>query len=756
MSAHRRFQSGGDEELGKRDDDYWRPRSTAAASSPNVPHSWRRRKRWRLPLALLALACLYYLVRTLSAPTSFAPLSADDTDVQPSGVPYTHGEIKEPTSAPPKPGRDADTTPSMRYFDGKIRFYRLASSLHDIARTKGMLSVNRNVLFAASSLKSVANLMPLACKMGKWKRNYVHFAVMGRDTLSMERILDINGADAAECRIAFHDARSDYAQFSTDRRAALSVMGAMKHINDFMHPQVIITDDARLENDFFTEAMRIKADELGKPMIEIPAGAYDDFEWMTKLDTGSLANWYEPNIDILIHAPPHSSGGLIRTVKSLVDASYAGMKRPKLTVELPSDVDSWAEQYLQSLAWPPDEQYRSLKTNGLTLRRRIPSSRIRAEEASLRFLESFYPSSTENSHVLLLSSQAELSPTFFHYLYYTILEYRYSAYDSAEVRDLLGVSLDVPEFLTDGNVKLDRPQVEHMASKRYTEDATLDKSALVPFLYGAPTSTASLIFGDKWTVFHGFLKRRLAAHHAGVVQKSVKLVTQAEPAWMEYLMELMRAKGWYMLHPASPFATIHNDLARIPEEYMRPPTPPPTPDTSSPTPSKQDDENEESFLTAPNLPSIPLRTESHNFATSTTPLHALLPFDADLPELQYLPYIDHTGEKATVSTPKLTRMGYASHFRANVGGCKAADVDRPRIVPFMTADELFCLPEMEVEFGDDEDEPAGEADTMEMVDAILAEVGARVDGREDDAAAEAAEADDDGAMPAPAPEPASG
>ncbi|KAK3088938.1 hypothetical protein LTR53_019894, partial [Teratosphaeriaceae sp. CCFEE 6253] len=82
---------------------------------------------------------------------------------------------------------------------------------------------------------------------------------------------------------------------------------------------------------------------MGRTLIEIPAGRCEDFLWMTRLDSGSLSNWFKPAIDILIHALPASSGGLIRLVKSLERADYAEFPVPKLTIELPSDIEHFAK-----------------------------------------------------------------------------------------------------------------------------------------------------------------------------------------------------------------------------------------------------------------------------------------------------------------------------------------------------------------------------------------------------------------------------
>jgi hypothetical protein len=65
--------------------------------------------------------------------------------------------------------------------------------------------VNKNVLFAAASLKSAALLLPLACDMGNELRNYVHFALFGGSEITLEDLRFINGLDAS-CQVIFHGA----------------------------------------------------------------------------------------------------------------------------------------------------------------------------------------------------------------------------------------------------------------------------------------------------------------------------------------------------------------------------------------------------------------------------------------------------------------------------------------------------------------------------------------------------------------------
>jgi len=686
MPSHTRVYSK-DEELGKRDDDFKAKKIWSPASM--VP-PWRWRKR-RVLTVLAVIILVFLFIRNL--PPDLGPIN-ERLSVplrSPRGPP---GDNIEPTGPPPRPHMQRDAGEGRHYYDGAIKFYRLAMSLHGITRTMGSKPQNRNVLFAVSSLKSASNLMPMACEMAKVNRNFVHMTFMGRDTLPLDDILEINGVTKPDCDVYFHDGRPDYSEFSTDRRAEISVAGAMKHVNDFMHPQAIIMDDSAVEDAYFTRAMRGRASEMNLPLIEIPSRQYEEYMWITKLDSTSLANWFKPSIDILIHALPDSSGGLMRVLESLKDAEYDGLRIPKLTIEVPSDIDPFARRYLTDMKWPPRQDESPLKTNSLTLRHRVTSSRTSSEQAWVRFLESFYPADVANNHVLVLSPQAELSPLYLQYLHYTILEYHYSGAPGSQ--DVLGITLDIPSTFLNGSGEFIVPTLPNMNADKYHERSSYDQTLTPPFLNQAPSSTASLIFGDKWTTMHSFLSRRLESTHTGKADKPKKLVSETEPAWMEYLLELMVARGWSMLHPPFALATKHNELAQIPEEYMKPKTAAHKGDAKS---KATEHPEEEAFLVADG-PSAMVEHPERN-TDATQPLHEVIPMDGHLPELAHLPYMAFYGNLITPSAAAGLKDHYAPIFRRTIGGCDAKEADRDRLVRGLEADDLFCLPGMVLEYEDE-------------------------------------------------------
>jgi hypothetical protein len=335
-----------DEELGKKDDDH--KYSAARRSGWSI---WNHTFRWRRRRILLVVAGLFltYMVwNSLGGldgqlgrpqhPPLYNPSQVYDEPIEPTG---------------PPPGIRPSKAAALPIFDGQVRFYRLAHTLRKSAGpTDGYARTNRNVLFAMASLKSASTLLPMICEMSKWSRNHVHAAFMGREDISLEDLLEINGIDKVKCPATWHDARSDYMEYSTDDRAERTVVGALSHIYSFLHPQAAIMDDALSEDAFFVRGFRKKTKELDLPLIEVPKGRVDSFMWFTRLDAGSLHSWHMPAIDVVIQVPPASSN-VLRLLKSIKDADYSGLKPPRITLELPADLDESVQKYVQDFKWPP-------------------------------------------------------------------------------------------------------------------------------------------------------------------------------------------------------------------------------------------------------------------------------------------------------------------------------------------------------------------------------------------------------------------
>ncbi|KAF2217129.1 hypothetical protein CERZMDRAFT_93186 [Cercospora zeae-maydis SCOH1-5] len=689
----RRMALARDEEIGKRDDDFFRPRrshSPPATMTATCPFRWRRRR----VMVVLGVLFLIYVVHLYVPGGMGARYETESFHAKPARTfaGYDTAKSREPKGAPPREVNSAEDEQSKHYYDGATKFYRLGGSLQKVAKSMGSYQYNRNVLFAAASMNSLANLVPMACEMARKEKNDVQFAVFGRSPIPIDDLQELNGIDGS-CGIQWHDARGDYAEYSSDARVESAVRGAMKHIQEYMHPQVVVMDDGEQEEAYFTKAMHTKAKALDIPVIEIPRGKYEEFLWLTRLSAPSLAQWWKPTVDVVIQAPRESSGRLIRLLQSLYNADYRGLKAPRISIELPPEVEPALQNYLNTFSWPPGRGSSS-QPNLLTVHHRVPSELMNPQQASLRYIESFYPAQTHDHHVLLMSPQAEVSSIYYQYLQYAVLNYRYAAFTFAPYEELIGISLDVPLQGLNGSIAFKQPIVSDLGSGETMADPETDKDDAAPFLYQAPTSKATLVFGDSWATFHDFLTNRLEASRSGKVKKRAKMVAETEPAWSEYLLEMMRARNLFVLHPSATFVSLHSELAQIPEEYVRTAA-----DSGKAAKLKPEVTDEEPFLLSAEQPVLTEHVEAEP-ERNQMPLHKKLPFAGELLSIYQLPFVGYNGELATLFSHTELSKEYAATFRKTIGGCTGEPATRARKIEPLKATDLFCLPGQTIKYAD--------------------------------------------------------
>jgi hypothetical protein len=138
----------GDEELGKRDDDHKRGGKSPlglAWHQRRLPHGPHRRSLKRLALGILGLIVVYYFFKNM-------PKDLENPRQRPNyGLPS--GPNAPPQKPPPvnrdsriKSG-DGGTAESVAHdFNGPIKFYHLASTLHAVSKTRGSELINHNVV----------------------------------------------------------------------------------------------------------------------------------------------------------------------------------------------------------------------------------------------------------------------------------------------------------------------------------------------------------------------------------------------------------------------------------------------------------------------------------------------------------------------------------------------------------------------------------------------------------------------------------
>lgn len=653
----------------KKQEDGFTPRRSKPRPFLNRLKPFRRR---RVILIVLAVWLLYLFFKHM--PTDL-PSASERYDVRYGrlhpGLPGSKGWGSQEQHT-------HETAPTQSY-DGPIRFYGLPNSLRD--RTYALDSKG-HVLFAVSNLESIPRLLPIACSMAQHNRTHVHLAFMGRQHAEWEEIQRSNGISENECKISLHDARPDFSAQSSTKRLGVGAGAALGHIHSVVQLQAVISGNTDYEDEWLVDTLQDKTTALNLSLITLPAGGLESVSWVSSLDASALKHANKVNIDIVIQSQPESSASLIRLLRSIRNADYAGWKLPRITVELPATVDPFLTKYLSKYRWPADA---TGSDSRLAIRHRIDASFyasfISPERAALQTIESFYPLSPSESHVLVLSSNAELAPGYFQFLMYTILEYRHASGRGILGQQLAGVSLELPAYAPD------------MQTKAPWESGSLSEPLV---LWQAPSSNAALYFGDRWVELHTFLTRRLQVD-PGFSKKaeSTPRLSHEYPAWLPNVLEMMQARGYYLMYPAfalkegfSP-VTMHHELHQLPEEYMKD--------------AREDDDiggqhptpigglaNDEPLTAADEIARL-MEEEKHVHADSIV-AQLLAAMEAEqrrneLADEANIPLISFRGQRVDWADARTASWKLAEDFAQSVGGCIHYD---PTKKDNDGVDSLFC------------------------------------------------------------------
>ena len=563
--------------------------------------------------------------------------------------------------------------PTNQNYDGPINLPRLTDSLYMAPDAR------QSVLFAASSLASISRLLPLACEMARWERNFVHFIVLSRESLPLSLIQEVNGIYPKACPIYMHDGRPEYSEHSTNERAQSASRYAIDKTLYRVQAEAVIVDDFESENLFFAGAVTEASLENLKTMIQIPKGDIRRFFWMSRLESESLSAWDKPSIDIVVPVQSGASGSLSRLLTSLKAADYTGLRTPRLILDLPAKVDASMREVLDKLIWPPNSKDTPDVNYQLILRHRVSRQPDKVAEPSIDLLESFWPTPERNEHVLLLSSKAELSPLFYQYLHYTMLAYQHSHSSSGWGRSVLGISLETPSAYPNGTMPFVFPKVGSMpTSSRYAYHGG-GRDEDTPFLWDSP-SMNTLIFADRWKELHSFVNACMVKERSKNYSKTIPSQDVAgQPSWMKYLFSLMQARGYTVFHPA---VYAHRKLAVRGDEKIGV--------LQAPLSGRSDG------LLSFSSPYNSIGDDDRELATDQQFLHDILALNGDLPEISRLPIMSREGNILSRSKAKKLANDYAESFRRGVGGC---------IATVLTNDDVNID---EKDYEDDEDHVDGD------------------------------------------------
>lgn len=253
-----------------------------------------------------------------------------------------------------------------------------------------------------------------------------------------------------------------------------------------------------------------------------------------------------------------------------------------------------------------------------------------------------------------------------------MLEYKYSEtkLDGFEIYDenMLGISLDLPSTYLNDSTSFIPPL-----------GGDTETSQVTPFLWQAPNSNAALYFGDKWVELHDFVARSLSSQHSLPTPQTMneKLVSKAYPSWLEHILKLARARGYWTLYPnfenPDSLASQHSELYQPPEEYR--------------ADLETENTDPEAELTADPAHQLSIKHSETPLATKS--LLNILPFGGELPKISGMPLLSWDGEKIEAAEIGGHAVNFSRIFRREIGGCDDSIKEKSRVD--LSVEDLFCL-----------------------------------------------------------------
>lgn len=161
-------------------------------------------------------------------------------------------------------------------------------------------------------------------------------------------------------------------------------------------------------------------------------------------------------------------------------------------------------------------------------------------------VESWYPTSND-TYGVLLEDDVEVSPLFYGWLKFAILQYRYTLAGRRASGRLFGISLYQQK-----NIEL-RPEGRQPfdAHKLF---ADLSLHSTTPYLSQIPCSWGAAYFPEHWREFHTYLSLRLSELALPISEPLVPAIRSNKwpRSWKKYFIELVYLRGYSMLYPNYP------------------------------------------------------------------------------------------------------------------------------------------------------------------------------------------------------------
>ncbi|CAJ2654454.1 unnamed protein product [Trifolium pratense] len=312
-----------------------------------------------------------------------------------------------------------------------------------------------------------------------------------------------------------------------------AVYTSLKGLIKIHNPSVVITVDDIDVNVRKALKMASETNSNGTTLVLLPRASVSKVLWMADLRSTALPNWNKMRLSINI-ITQNRVNSLSRLLKSLTNAYYLGDEIP-ITFNMDSKVDESTIKLVTSFDWPHGPK---------TLRRRIiQGGLIRAVS------ESWYPSSDDNFG-LLLEDDIEVSPYYYLWIKYALMNYHYDP--QVSLPELSSISLYTPRIV---EVVKERPKWNATEFFKQIHPNT-------PYLHQLPCSWGAVFFPKHWREFYVYMNMRFTEDaKKNPVQIPKSRTNGWQASWKKFLIDMMYLRGYVSLYPNFPnqasFSTNH-------------------------------------------------------------------------------------------------------------------------------------------------------------------------------------------------------
>lgn len=232
-----------------------------------------------------------------------------------------------------------------------------------------------------------------------------------------------------------------------------------------------------------------------------------------------------PQIDIAV-ITNNRPASLQRLTDSLKASHYFGDHVP-LGISLEQTADPTTQRLVSQLGW---------RHGSTTVRHRIMLGGLMPA-----IVESWYPVNND-TYGVFLEDDVEVSPLFYAWLKFSLLQYRYTSKGRAMSERMFGISLYQPK-----NVELRPEGRQPFDAHELFSGLSLPFNS--PYLSQVPCSWGAAYFPETWREFHQYLGLRLSEQSIDIADTIVPDVRSNRwpRSWKKYFIEMVYLRGYLML-----------------------------------------------------------------------------------------------------------------------------------------------------------------------------------------------------------------